>query len=441
MRTVIVYFIFLLFFSFQLNGCDKESDPVTPNDPVTPGTGATRSFNSEENGSFNFDGFSIVIKNETVSRLQNGTAGSVVFSMNTSSSLESGVPALPSGHSIVSKYLKAGPEAFYFNLPVQIFFPASGESSPNGLVVFYFSQNSQDWKIVPVSAIDTAGKRVGIDVLELGYFVLAKKLSADDPLSDFRQGGCVFDYSELWTNFILTVNTAALEKPEQLALFSGGFIGGTYSGPVFLGCPEGKTKAIVPQGIISFWISKTVCQGSDRQVYTYSLPASVTVSDPLNFTGWTTYDAVTYVPFTLPAGGTWVLGRPSSVSGSWPPPTAPVGSGTFQATLTWYNSGGEVTDLDLHLYGPDNLHIYWQNRTSANFELDRDWISNLGNAIENIYSITYTVPSGNYDVKVKHFSGVTKNFNVRVILNGASTNFSGSASSGQEITVKSFTIQ
>jgi len=412
---------------------------VNSNDPGQPSAGATRSFTSADNGNFDYDGFSIVIKTETVPRLQNNSQGTVAFSMNTSSSIESGVPSLPSGYSVIGKYLKAGPEAFIFNMPAQVFFPASGESSPQNLTVFRYSANTQEWKIIPASAIDTAGKRIGIDVLELGYFVLTKATSLDNS-SDFRQGGCVLEMSELWTNYILTVNTAALEKPEQLAMFANGFIGGTYSGPIFLGCPEGRTKAIVPQGTITFWVSKTVCQGSDQQVYTYTLPASVTVTEPLNFIGWSTYDAVTYVPFTLPAGGSWVLGRPSGGTSGWPPATVPFGSGTFQATLTWYNSAENVADMDLHLYGPDNLHIYWSNRTSANFELDRDWISSLGNAVENIYSITSAIPPGNYEVKVVNFSGATKNFNVRVILNGSSVNISGTAAQGQEILVRSFTI-
>lgn len=422
----------------SLNSCD-DSNPTEPvtNDPVS--TGGTKSFTSGENGSFDYDGFSIVIKNETVPRLQNGNSGTVIFSMNTSTSIESGISPVPSGNTVVGKYLKAGPEAFYFGNPVQIYFPASDHSSPQNLEVMYYSDVTQDWKIVPASAIDTAGRRIGVDVLLLGYFVLTKKVSADNSMSDFRQGGCEFDHQEIWTNFILTVKSAVLEKPEQLSLFSGGFIGATYMGPFFLGCPTGKTKAIVPQGVIEFWVSKSVCQGSDQQIYTYTLPASVTVSEPLNFIGWSTYDAVTYVPFTLPVGGTWVLGRPGG-TGGWPNPTIPFGSGLFQATLTWYNSSGSTADLDLHLYGPDNLHISWQNTSSPDFALDRDWINQTGNAIENIFSLNNTIPSGNYEIKVMHFSGVTKSFNTRVILNGASTNFSGSASTGQEITVKTFTI-
>jgi hypothetical protein len=190
-------------------------------------------------------------------------------------------------------------------------------------------------------------------------------------------------------------------------MFSGGFIGATFTGPIFLGCPNGKTKAIVPQGTIEFWVSYMVCQGSDQRIYTYSLPATVTVSDPLNFVGWSTYDAVTYVPFVLPTGGAWVLGRPggSGGTGAWPPPTVPYGSGTFQATLTWINTSAANADIDLHLYGPNNLHIFYSNRTSPDFSLDRDWQRTLGNATENIYSLNSTMPSGSYSVKVVHYSG------------------------------------
>ncbi|CAF3810084.1 unnamed protein product [Rotaria sp. Silwood1] len=259
-------------------------------------------------------------------------------------------------------------------------------------------------------------------------------------MSDFRQGGCVFDREDLWTNYILTVKSAALEKPEQLSLFAGGYIGKVYSGPIFLGCPQGKTKAIVPQGVLEFWVSYTVCQGADARVYTYTLPATVTVSDPLNFVGWSTYDAVTYVPFTLPAGGTWVLGRPTG-TGAWPTPTVPYGSGVMQATLTWNNSSGSATDFDLHLYGPNNLHIYYANRSNSDFSLDRDYRTDLGDAIENIYSLRSVMPSGAYTVKVVNYYGPSKSFNARVVLNGASTNFTGTLSVGQEATVKTFTIQ
>jgi hypothetical protein len=75
------------------------------------------------------------------------------------------------------KYLKAGPEAFTFNSPVQVYFPASSQSSPQGLMVMVYKPELSAWKAVTISAIDTAQKRVAIDVLSLGYFVLVKNNS------------------------------------------------------------------------------------------------------------------------------------------------------------------------------------------------------------------------------------------------------------------------
>lgn len=435
-KTYLLTSILFLIFTFFLNGCEKKENPI---DPGTGGEGATATYTSNDYGALNYDNFSLVIDRGDVPTLSTGAPGTVVFSLNTSSSVESGLPPIPSGYSVIGKYLKAGPQAFVFAGPVQLYFPASGEPSPQNLYVMGYSSATNSWRIVPTSAIDTAGKRIGIDVLEIEYYVLVKSTTSGDA-SDWRSGGCVFDYQELWTNFILTVKSVSPEKPEILNFYSGGFVGGVFSGPIFLGCPEGRTKAIVPQGSMEFWVSKTVCQGSDPQVYTYTLPASVTVSDPLNFVGWSTYDAVTYVPFTLPPGGTWVLGRPTG-AGGWPTPTVPFGSGTFQATLTWHNSTGDAADLDLHLFGPNNLHVYYGTPSSPNFSLDRDWRTTSGNAIENIFSTTPTVPAGAYEVKVKNYSGATKSFNVRVILNGASTNYSGSLSQDQEVTAYTFTIQ
>lgn len=442
MKKAYIFTITLaIIFSLSFFGCDKTEDSVVE-PPPGGGEGLTKSFTSTASGSIDYDNFSIQIKVGDVPTQTSGSPGTVTFSLNTSGTIESGVPAIPSGYTVIGKYLKAGPEAFTFNSPVQVYFPASGQSSPQGLMVMVYKPELQTWKAITISAIDTAQKRVAVDVLSLGYFVLVKNNSSLD-VSDYRQGGCVFDREDAWTEYILTVKSAALEKPEQLAMFSGGFIGATFTGPIFLGCPNGKTKAIVPQGTIEFWVSYMVCQGADQRIYTYSLPATVTVSDPLNFVGWSTYDAVTYVPFVLPTGGTWVLGRPggSGGTGAWPPATIPYGSGTFQATLTWINTSAVNADMDLHLYGPNNLHIFYSNRTSPDFSLDRDWQRTLGNATENIYSLNSTMPSGAYTVKVVHYSGNPMTWNARVVLNGSSSNYPGSTTAaGQEVTVKTFNI-
>jgi uncharacterized protein YfaP (DUF2135 family) len=96
--------------------------------------------------------------------------------------------------------------------------------------------------------------------------------------------------------------------------------------------------------------------------------------------------------------------------------------------------------MDLHLYGPNNLHVFWSSPTSANFALDRDWQSQDGDATENIYSTTTIIPAGNYRVNVDHFSGAAKSFNCRVVVNGNVTNFSGNLQAGS-VDIRSFTIQ
>lgn len=434
MRKLFYLSALILFtFSVLIPGCGD--DTVAPITDPENGSGTTQSVTSDQRQTIEYDGFRMEIHLGDVPKLGNGSPGTVIFSMNTSAAIESGITPVPSGFTVIGKYLKAGPESFSFNSPIQLFFPAESQSSPEGLVVLKYSDATQDWRMVPTSALDTVAKKIGVNELSLGYYVLAKQ-NVLDASSDFRQGGCVYDCPpEPFMNYILTVQSATPEKTSILSMYSGGLIGQAYMGPIFLGCQTNKTKAIVPQGSISFWVTRSNCQANPPVIETYSIPAPVTVSDPLEFIGWSTYDAVTYVPFCLPAGGTWVAGRPEN----WPQPTVPVGTGTFQATLTWLNTGSNATDLDLHLFGPNNLHIFWQNTSSANFSLDRDWQSQTGNAIENIFSTTTTIPSGSYRVNVAHFTGFAKSFNCRVIVNGSVTNFASNLGGGS-VDVRTFNI-
>lgn len=429
----LILFIGCLSYSI-LPGCGDDSTPVQPNDPGS-GNGTTQAVTSDQRQTIEYDGFRLEVNVGAVPRQTNGSIGTVSFSLNTSSTLESGIPSVPSSYTVIGKYLKAGPEQFNFNSNIQLFFPAESQASPQGLVVLKYSDADQEWKMVTMSAIDTANKKIGIDVLNLGYYVLVKPNATGDA-SDFRQGGCVYDCPmEPFMNYILTVQGVTPEKASIIGMYSGGLIGQSYMGPIFLGCQTNKTKAIVPQGTISFWVTRSNCQANPPVIETYSIPASVTVSEPLTFIGWSTYDAITYVPFCLPAGGSWVAGRPQN----WPPPTTPFGTGVVQSTLTWNNGSSNATDLDLHLYGPNNLHIFWSNTSSANFSLDRDWTSTPGNAIENIFSTTTTIPSGEYRVNVAHFSGFAKSFNCRVIVNGNVTNYSGNLGGGS-VDVRTFSI-
>ena len=116
---------------------------------------------------------------------------------------------------------------------------------------------------------------------------------------------------------------------------------------------------------------------------------------------------------TLSSAG-WNEGRPAA----WGEETVTYGTGKFQATLTWINESGNTTDYDLHLTTPSG-EVYYMNKRQGSFELDRDVIDALGNAVENIYSINDSFERGTYKVRVHHYGGATgKRFNCRILVNG-----------------------
>jgi uncharacterized protein YfaP (DUF2135 family) len=118
------------------------------------------------------------------------------------------------------------------------------------------------------------------------------------------------------------------------------------------------------------------------------------------------------------------------------------GTGAFQATLTWVNNASHTTDVDLHLYGPNNMHVYYNAKVSpdSSFQLDRDWIRQAGNATENIFSTRSAIPTGSYKVTVKHFSGDPTNYNVRILRSGGVRTYSGSASGNAETEIATFNL-
>ncbi len=141
---------------------------------------------------------------------------------------------------------------------------------------------------------------------------------------------------------------------------------------------------------------------------------------------------------TAPGSGNWVNGSPSN----WPPPTVPMGTGKFQATLTWVNTSSSAVDLDLYLTLPNNEKVYFGHKVAndSSFALDVDFRYTLGNATENIYSLKNNLPSGTYKVEVNYWGGTgTKPYNVRILINGSVTNHSGSLSSGTAL-IRTFTL-
>lgn len=171
--------------------------------------------------------------------------------------------------------------------------------------------------------------------------------------------------------------------------------------------------------------------------WTYSQPARANVDRPIS-RNVPSYDApwIGTRPIVLDPGGTWQEGGRCPR----PAPTTPVGTGELQATLSWVNTSARATDLDLHLYGPNGLHIYYANKGPLNnLRLDRDWLRQLGNATENIFSVGSPIPRGDYRLTVRLYSGAPTSYSVRFLFRGSVRSYTNSISSGEQEIVR-FTV-
>ncbi len=119
-----------------------------------------------------------------------------------------------------------------------------------------------------------------------------------------------------------------------------------------------------------------------------------------------------------------------------------VGSGDFQATLTWTGD----SDMDLHVIDPSGAEISFSLPTSSSGgQLDRDEIPSCGEGgrhAENIFWPVGAAPSGTYQVFVVHFSSCDQQAHtatidplVRGVSQGAQTFTIGDGAQSDSITV------
>lgn len=441
MKKLFLPIMFFATFSLIIfSSCTKDENPVTNNNTGTTGAQNTLVLTTATGGVLTFNSYSMNILPGTVPKLQNGSDGTVTFSIETKDNLDTLIPALPTGYTKVGKFVKFGPDGFIFSHPIKMSFPASTEQSPELLVVMRYYPDQNQWLRVNTSHIDTVNKIISTDGdgPRLGYFVLVKAPAVpNNNLSNESSGGIEFTGEpNYW--YTLTIATCTLKYPYQAGWFSGGSpVGHTFSsGSDPTGNnPLSPLHAYLPQGNYSIWVSRRTYSGA---IYTFSVPYTCNIGSALQYWGWG--NPTNWAHLTAPGTGNWVLGAPTN----WPPPTIPMGTGKFQATLTWINGSGNDVDLDLHLTMPNNEEIFYGHKLAndSSFALDRDWTHPLGNAIENIYSLKNNLLSGAYKVKVVYYGGsVSKQFNTRVLLNGSVSTYSGSLStSGATVTVYTFTL-
>ncbi len=426
-----------------VTSCDDWFNTPTKEDVKS----ATKQIQNSTGGLLNLENYEIQMIPGTLPPAQNN-----VDPLSTLS-IEIGVEApapLPSGFPLKSKYVRFGPEGFVFNFPAKIYLPAGDATDPSKLGIMRYDNLTNSWLLVPISLLSTNPNRVGASVIMLGTFALVEMPSTNEmkqsTILDIRSEGGVragnFIDNNNW--YTLTVKSAVFKYSDQTAWY-GNLIGtSASSGSDPTGTwPRNPLHMRLPQGQYEIWVSRmTWNQVTGGKWSTYSKPAVVNINGPLVLKMWSEDQDFAYEGwYSLSlSGGDWTKGRPEDL----PTMDVTVGTGAFQATLTWINTEASTTDLDLHLYGPNGLHIYWSNDKPAGsaFELDYDWTSPLGNAVENIYSILTSYPKGDYRVTVKHFTGYSpKGFNARVVRFGKSKTYSGSLSDGKEIEIDKFTIQ
>jgi hypothetical protein len=442
---LISIFAFTLSILASCNPNSSDPDPVP--DPVQT-TNVVRTFTSDSGGTLTNQGCAIKIPIGAVPKNSSGSVGRLAFSIETNVASPA---ALPSGYTAVGTFTKFAPIGFVLELPVTVLLPAQSEQSPEGLVILQYNELLAQWVSIPITEIVPETRQLGVSVRELGFFVIARRSGSfarslmtkgGDISAENSEGGVVYCRDMVGsTYFILTVGRViSLKYPEQERWYSSltGMTAVTQTGPTFNAIHP--TFMRLPQGVYEIWVSKFLggIAGTGRSTLeTYSVPFTVTINRPL-VGGWIGLTGWEEVGCQFPNGGIWRQGSPTI----WPQTSVSYGTGLFQATLSWVNSSTSVTDVDLHLFGPNNMEVYYANRRALNgsFELDRDWTSQIGYATENIYSLQTTIPTGEYILKVKHYSGdAPKPYSVRVIYDGQVRSHSGIASGNQMLEIMRFT--
>ena len=354
---------------------------------------------------------------------------------------------LPTMMSQSGNFTRYGPEGFVFHWPVRTVFPYPENSNPSEMAILRYDELEEKWRFAPFSFVDAVNHTVGVDLLQLGHAVLVNLSAIPLKITGSAGDECIwggFKFQDqapemYYTLTVKSVSNIACQWQETYLMAE--IMGAMGCTGVDMHKPLPYTTILLAQADYEIWISKTTGK-SPYKIYTYSVPATGRVSGYVTFgtpqphgSGWT--------PLSMPSGGQWIEGSPSDGSGAWPPATVTWGTGAFQATLSWTNNTSHATDLDLYLYGPNNMVVYFGNKTSGDgsVQLDRDWLEGYGNATENIFSVA-DMPKGNYELKVHRYSGDGTNFRVRVIRSGSVKSYSKSVASdfSEFISIEKFTI-
>lgn len=437
----------------SVQGCKKDDDK-NPDNTIS----VTKSFTSTDpGGSLTLEGNSLVVEPGTVPRLSNGDPATVNFSVEVNVPLPK---AMPSNMKLVGKTTHFGPEGFIMSQPMLLKFRLPDGVAFDQVSVIGYDNAAGKYGVYPITYFDPDAREVGTVVYELGYYMLANVNELNRTRAPFGAGGIQLNsfnnrgwypqapsnWSTLNTYNKLIITNFVPAFPEEMSIWApydpnsngGQRYWEVWTPSVAAGGSPNHNIGLTfrgPQGTYTAQLIayRRTSQLSPQECKQYSIPLTFTIGGPVVCTSSTTCSGWSLAP-ELPGGGQWNDVDCFSYN---PTPTIPVCTGDFQATLTWYNGTGwsGETDLDLHLYGPNNLHVYYGNKTPGvgNITLDRDMISETGWVQENICAPSLAgMPRGDYRLEVDLFSGQDKDFQVRVLRGSQSNTYSGRVTGSDE---------
>lgn len=484
--------------SSSSDGGDDPTNPTPTAAPTTQPTPAANAaeFSSQSGGTVTTGtGQTLSVNPIAIPEDANGNPNSVTFSVETVAAAPTPLPNTVDSLGTIAKF---GPDGFSFAWPLtmQLPLPAS-TTNLTGLQYMRYDEGTGEWVKFPgVSLVaDANGNVNGVSVpaYDLGFDSLATLRNAPgqaavekdyetklgnecttcdgamrvaaDSCSPDSSGECHFylvaksytpnaDWQKTQFQSFLnyynrgTQGCAWNAANGRFQAAGDGNCGMWSTGSDPTGSPAAVTIMPIQQGSWDFCVTKSE----------YSLPGA---SIPLP--GRWTYQNLLSVDITQASHNScqtfecWsnVVNVPMPNSGWEAPdirtqcpgnanPSIPVGTGNFQATLTWVNNSNATADLDLHLYAPNGEHVYYANDISSDgkLQLDRDWQDEQGNAVENIFTVgNNNLTNGSYRLTVVHYSGSKPiSFTVRVVRNGTSSTFSRTfqTSGSDEIEILNF---
>jgi hypothetical protein len=410
-------------------------------------------FTSDQSGVLATGGGHILaVGPRSVPTYQDGSPATISLSVDVGATP---AQAPPNWLRIVSPPATFGPENFTFTFPLTVRMPVAGVKDVTNL---YFLRHNADsgWTRSlfafdpnnPATAVETTLFTLG--AMAVGEYDGASAAAMHPPGGLYVPSThCPSGAMECF--YYLTIQSFTPKFADEVPA-------GTFNGQVLrlrsnvTGESPEPTGWLLPQGTYTFCYSalESPLTLSNLRKFINPNPQTVTIDRP--YACGVTFTCKTEVrPQNQPGWMEARDDRPCGMGGggTGDDPATLGRTGDFQATLTWSNSSSRSTDVDLHLLGPGGLHIFYNAKLSADgsLRLDRDWQYEYGHAVENIYQQkdsagkSIPMPPGSYTLRVDHYGGDSgMPYQVRVIRNGAVSNFGGTLAAGEQRVLMTFNV-